>query len=103
MKKTLLLCFLLASITFANAAGLGPTPPDKNPLAPCDPSPFGTYCELKVKVKPTKKFKDYAYCGRTYVAITPKQREVLNAYLKEQINMIVRFKMDGEFINAPCF
>jgi hypothetical protein len=103
MKKSLLLTLLLVFSFMANAGGLGPTPDEINPIAPCHPSPFGTFCELQVKVKPTPKFKDYAYCGRTYVAITPRQRQVLNAYLIEQKNMVVRFKLDGEFINAPCF
>lgn len=102
MKKTLLFAFLLSSLS-VHANGFGPSSVDVNPSAPCDPSPFGTFCELQVKVKPTPKFKDYAYCGRTYVAITPRQRQIINAYLQEQKTVVVQFKMDGEFINGPCF
>jgi len=75
----------------------------KAPKQVCNPSPFGTFCELQVYDKPTPKFSDYTYCGRTYVAITPKQREILNAYLYEHKNMILRFKLDDDFINGPCF
>jgi hypothetical protein len=71
--------------------------------APCNPSPFGTFCKLHPEMKPTKKSQQYAYCGRTYVAISQKQRDVLNAYLKENKNVVLRFKLHGEFINAPCF
>ena len=94
---------LLISSLSVHANGFGPNSYNINPSAPCDPSPFGTFCELQVTVKPNPKFKDYAYCGRTYVAITPRQREILNAYLKEQKTMIVQFVFDGEFINGPCF
>lgn len=75
----------------------------KPPNTVCNSSPFGTFCELQVKVKPTPKYTDYSYCGRTYVAITPEQRKVLNSYLSEHKNMVVRFSLDDEFINAPCF
>ena len=78
---------------------------DKTPVPKeiCNASPFGTYCELQVRVKPSPKFTHYTYCGRTYVSITKKQREVLNSYLVEHKNMVLTFTLDDEFINAPCF
>tara|TARA_B110000908_G_C10111241_1_gene383161 strand:- start:114 stop:434 length:321 start_codon:yes stop_codon:yes gene_type:complete len=106
MNKKMLFLSLLFFLSASAYAGIyegNNVNANDDDIGPCDPSPFGTFCELRVKVKPTPKFQDYAYCGRTYVAITAKQRTVLNAYLVEQKNMIVRFKLDGEFINAPCF
>ncbi len=69
---------------------------------PCNPSPFGTYCEIHPKILPSKKYNKIALCGRTYVAITARQRTVLDSYLRENKNMIIRFKVDDEYIDAPC-
>lgn len=97
MKNKLIiasLIFLFSNITYAS---LYPE------AAPCNPSVLGTYCEIHPKILPTKKFKNYAICGRTYVAITARQRAVLNSYLRENKNMIIRFKIDNEYVDAPCF
>lgn len=71
--------------------------------APCEPSPFGTYCKIHPKIKPQRGYQQFTHCGRAYVAINARQRHVLNAYLKENKNVILRFKIDDEFIDAPCF
>ncbi len=69
----------------------------------CNPTPFGTFCELHAKYHPNKQFNRYGYCGRTVVTLPNKQKAVLNAYLRENKNMILRFKVDDEYIDAPCF
>lgn len=94
--KTKVALISLIMATFTAKAEIYPE------AAPCDPSPFGSFCEIHPKILPNKKFNQYALCGRTVVAITAKQRKVLNAYLKENKNMILRFKIDDEYVDAPC-
>lgn len=74
----------------------------KSGTYPCRATSLGTYCDIHPKSKPTKKYNHIAYCGRAHVAITAKQRKVLDAYLRSNNNMILRVKVDDEFIEAPC-
>lgn len=69
---------------------------------PCDPSAFGTHCIIHPSATPTKSKKYAVYCGSTHVYISQKQRDTLDAYLYEHKNMMLRFQLNGEFIDVPC-
>ena len=97
MKTKILLTFSLFYFVSISYATIYPE------AKPCNPSAFGTYCEIHVKPKPTRRHKNIAYCGTQHVYLSDKQKRVLDAYLREGRNMILRYKIDSEYIDAPCF
>lgn len=70
---------------------------------PCDPSPFGTYCNIHPKTLPKRKYKTPVWCGSTLVYVTHRQKRVLDAMLRENRNVVLRLRFDREFVDAPCF
>lgn len=96
MKNKLLmisLLFFFCNILYA----------EKVNISPCQPSAAGNFCIINSKMAPKGKFKYYAYCGQEVVAISKRQRAALDAYLRENQNMVLRFSVDNEFIDGPCF
>ena len=91
LKWLSLTCIYLASLSIANATIYPKS-------LPCNPSPYGTFCDINAKVKPSRKYKYYAYCGDTVVAISKKQRDVLSDYLKENVFTILDKMKDRRFI-----
>jgi hypothetical protein len=98
IKLLLSLCLILAS--FSSPAAIDTLYPEAEP---CDPSPFGTHCTIDPKTMPNRAYKYPTYCGNTLVFLTHRQKKVLDAYLRENRNMVLKYKVDGEFIDAPCF
>lgn len=70
---------------------------------PCEPSPFGTYCNIHPKTLPYRKYKTPVSCGGTVVYLTHRQKRVLDAMLRENRNVVLRIRFDREFVDAPCF
>ncbi len=74
-----------------------------NEALPCSPMPDGSYCIITPKATPSKVYRYVVRCGSTTVYVSKRQRRALDAYLRENQNMILRFSVDNEFIDAPCF
>lgn len=82
-------------------------PPKTNTLypeaLPCNPSEYGTHCLIYPKTRPKRKHHEPTYCGNTLVYLSKAQKKTLRAYIRENRNMVLRYTVDGEFIDAPCF
>jgi len=70
---------------------------------PCEPSPFGTFCQINPKMKPYHSYRHPIYCGDSLVYVTHRQKRVLDAMLRENRNVVLKVKFDNEFVDAPCF
>lgn len=105
---TMVLALTLA-ISFAkgNLVYTFSEPPKTNTLypeaLPCNPSEYGTHCIINPKTLPKRDYKEPTYCGDALVYLSKAQKKVLRAYIRENRNMVLRYKVDGEFIDAPCF
>lgn len=70
---------------------------------PCDPSSGGVKCNIYPSFTQNKSQPTPVYCGSTVVFLSSRQREVLNALLRENKNVTIKIKIDGEFVDASCF
>lgn len=43
------------------------------------------------------------HCGQTPVFIQARDKATLDSYLYANRNMVLKVKIDGEYIDSPCF
>lgn len=72
--------------------------PEKNN---CSIERYGTHCEIRAKLFPSKNYQRIVYCGDSHVYVDKRSQAILNRYLDTDVNMVL--KVDGETITGPCF
>jgi hypothetical protein len=61
------------------------------------------YCNIDASIAKREPYTHLIHCGSSYLTIRAKDRATLNSYLRNNRNMIVKYKRDRLFIDGSCF
>lgn len=69
-------------------------------FANCDLTRFRWGCDIHLHVRPTHHATSLVYCGNAYGYVTRDQFEIIAAYNRADVNMIL--DLDNEYADSPC-